>query len=410
MITTDTSQKNRVPQLDFLRGIAILLVLFFHTLVSPDAAGMFRPIAAPLARFGWTGVDLFFVLSGFLVGGLLLKEIKKTGRLDIPRFLIRRGLKIWPGYFALLAYVFLQYAHHNGARSALIKILPNLIHLQNYLGTIRGHTWSLAVEEHFYLLLPLLLLLLLKLRPGDNRAVSAVPMLAAVIAILCLGLRLAVVFLHPGGDWRMGETHLRVDGLFFGVFLAYAHHFHTERLARFSAHRAPLLILAAVLIAPMFFFDAGSAFVCTVGYTLLYLGYGLLLTVTVHTPLDKTLPGKLLSSRAAKTIGFIGFYSYSIYLWFLDFAQEPLRRLIEHHPLHLPDSILWPAEMAAYVALALAVGVIAAKLIEFPALTLRDRIFPARAAAPTVASTDPLPLASAVPPSAAGQTELTSAR
>jgi hypothetical protein len=252
-------------------------------------------------------------------------------------------------------------------------------------------------------------LALLKFRPGASRAVNFIPLLAGFVAVMCLGLRIALVALHPQGEWHMGETHLRIDGLFFGVFLAYAHHFHTDALARFSARRAPLLILAAALIAPMFFLDASSAFVCTIGYTLLYLGYGLVLTVVVHTPLHEGPLGKLLASRVAKSIGFIGFYSYSIYLWFLDLAQEPLRRLIEHHPLHLPNSILWPAEMALYVALSLAVGVIAATLIEFPGLTLRDRLFPARAAAPSVVSSDPSPFPP-VPPSAAGQTPLTSAR
>src|SRR5437763_1037392 len=83
----------RIQQLDFLRGVAILLVLVYHWVFPPSDAGLLRPIMEGIERFGWSGVDLFFVLSGFLIGGLLFKEIQKTGRLDVKRFLIRRGLK-----------------------------------------------------------------------------------------------------------------------------------------------------------------------------------------------------------------------------------------------------------------------------------------------------------------------------
>ena len=80
----------------------ILLVLGSHssTLIEISKSGFFRPLANFFERFGWTGVNLFFVLSGFLVGGLLLRELKKYGTLDVKRFIVRRGLKIWPSYYS----------------------------------------------------------------------------------------------------------------------------------------------------------------------------------------------------------------------------------------------------------------------------------------------------------------------
>src|SRR2546421_454717 len=95
----------RSRAIDALRAVAILLVIGCHFAVAPASAGTFAPVAEAWYRVGWAGVDLFFVLSGFLVSGLLLGEFRRRGRVDVPRFLIRRGLKIWPLYFAYLGFL-----------------------------------------------------------------------------------------------------------------------------------------------------------------------------------------------------------------------------------------------------------------------------------------------------------------
>src|SRR5689334_22927959 len=94
--------RNRSLQIDMLRGIAILLVLGAHYVVVPSDLGVFQPLADAWRRIGWAGVDLFFVLSGFLVSGLLFAEYQKKQNVDVRRFVIRRGFKIWPPYFACL--------------------------------------------------------------------------------------------------------------------------------------------------------------------------------------------------------------------------------------------------------------------------------------------------------------------
>jgi peptidoglycan/LPS O-acetylase OafA/YrhL len=133
--------RGRLVPLDALRGVAILLVLFTHTTVQPDEAGVLRPALAYLRYLGPSGVDLFFVLSGFLVGGLLLREVQETGRLDVRRFLIRRGFKIWPSYFAFLAFVgvWAVAVEGNSIRQGAWRLAPNVLHLQNYLGSPREH-------------------------------------------------------------------------------------------------------------------------------------------------------------------------------------------------------------------------------------------------------------------------------
>ncbi|MGC1383685.1 MAG: acyltransferase, partial [Candidatus Acidiferrales bacterium] len=98
-ITTTPGPQFRMRELDFLRGIAILMVMAYHFEQAPADHPILRAIQTPGKMLGQTGVDVFFVLSGFLVGGLLLKEYKITGKLRTKRFLLRRGLKIWPAYY-----------------------------------------------------------------------------------------------------------------------------------------------------------------------------------------------------------------------------------------------------------------------------------------------------------------------
>ncbi|OWP87671.1 hypothetical protein BWK60_02620, partial [Flavobacterium covae] len=132
---------NRLRELDFLRGIAILLVLFRHQFLFYWTKNM-----------GWIGVDLFFVLSGFLVSGLLFKEYKIYNKIDGKRFLIRRGFKIYP-IFYLFYLLYMVPFFMNDTTLDFRKIITDLLFLQNYAtgwGYAYAASWSLAVEEHFY--------------------------------------------------------------------------------------------------------------------------------------------------------------------------------------------------------------------------------------------------------------------
>lgn len=427
-VPNPTPSHVRVVQLDVLRGVAILLVLCRHMPLKADLAGPLRPAARFLWHMGWTGVDLFFVLSGFLIGGLLFKEIKTTDKLDVKRFLIRRGLKIWPAYFVFLAYVFVaQYtaftpgrviapqfvhllphhpsqavasiwnAHGHSLLHALRDIGPNLIHIQNYSHhSARGITWSLAVEEHFYLLLPLFLLLLVRQRkPGA--AMPAVPIAAAVLIVACTALRFAFNWNRPFNEiTHVFPTHLRIDGLFFGVLLAYLFHLEPQTLARVTRRPGWLLAIGLALVLPMGIFDLTDyRFVWTIGYTMLYLGYGCILLACVFSPRGKPL-GNVLASRPAALLAWIGVYSYSIYLWQFDLGHDPIAawfnadRMPQHHV-----SVWWLAVTLAFITLAVLAGAALARLVEFPTLKIRDRLFPARAdaidAAPARVPTEPAP-------------------
>lgn len=133
------SNNRRLRELDFLRGIAILLVLMRH-------ADLFDFTT----RVGWIGVDLFFVLSGFLVSGLLFKEYLKFGTIRPMRFLVRRGFKIYPIYFLFYPIYILPLILARDL--SLVYMFADLTFVQNYVngwGYAYGASWSLAVEEHF---------------------------------------------------------------------------------------------------------------------------------------------------------------------------------------------------------------------------------------------------------------------
>jgi peptidoglycan/LPS O-acetylase OafA/YrhL len=392
----------RVVQLDVLRALAIVLVLLRHAIVPWSQSGMLMRPMQFLFRLGWTGVDLFFVLSGFLIGGLLFKEIRTTGRLDIRRFLIRRGFKIWPAYFVLVGFVFFQLALSKGGTfwGAFKDILPNLLHLQNYLGTRIGITWSLAVEEHFYLVLPLVLL---AVTAGwrNVKSIPAIPVIALLLIVACNVMRVAFNWNKPFDLYtHQYATHLRIDGLFFGVMLAYVHHFHPHVLARIARHPLLLLAIGLALVCPIGFYEVGQhRWVWTIGYTMLYVGYGCILIACVYAPPRTHLLGRLLSTRVAVGVAAIGVFSYSIYLWQFSLGLEPLMWWLLPHLPKKPVSLYWLLAMTSYFVTAIGAGVIMAKLIEMPVLALRDRIFPPRSSSPATPMPEDVPVPTTEPES-----------
>jgi peptidoglycan/LPS O-acetylase OafA/YrhL len=429
-VPNPTPSHARMVQLDVLRGVAILLVLCRHAPVPWAWAGPLMPAAHFLWKLGWSGVDLFFVLSGFLIGGLLFKEIKKTDRLDVKRFLIRRGMKIWPAYFVFLAYVYLAqytaytpgrllapevvtrfphhpilalasiwYAHGHSAWKSLQDIWPNLIHAQNYFNrSIRGVTWSLAVEEHFYLVLPLVLLLLVRRRkPGST--MPMVPIIAVALIVVCTALRFITNWNRPFADvTHVFPTHLRIDGLFFGVLIAYLFHLQPKTLARIARYPELLLVIGLALVLPMGYFEISQyRFDWTIGFTMLYVGYGCILIACVYSPPGRPL-GNLLASRPAAVVAWIGVFSYSIYLWHFDLARDPIYAWISpDRPPHHHLSMWWALVTVLFVTMSVLGGAALSRLIEFPTLKIRDRLFPARADAIDV---KPAPAAPQQPTSA----------
>ena len=184
---SDDRRPAHLPQLDGLRTVAVTLVLVYHVA---------RTQELPFLPGGFVGVDLFFVLSGFLITSLLLREHRSTGRIDLRRFYVRRLWRLYPALIlvsAVVAVVFTFFPGVFGLEAASpLEALVALVYGMSWWSGLEitggpyllGLTWSLSVEEHFYLLWPLLLLALLR-RGGGVRAVVVVAVLAnAYTAVL----------------------------------------------------------------------------------------------------------------------------------------------------------------------------------------------------------------------------------
>lgn len=347
-----TRPRARNTGLDFLRGIAIVLVLARH--MTPPSSS--RAVQTVMAG-GWAGVDLFFVLSGFLVSGLLFREYEQRGKIDYWRFFWRRGLKIYPAFAVLLVgYGALEYFF---GRSFTWKgVVGEMFFLQNYYAALWNHTWSLAIEEHFYLLAGIGITLL-----ASAGKMNRVPFLAGLLCIGVLAIRLTLV-------WRFGglddyQTHVRMDSLMFGVLLSYLFNRNRNGFSDWLARHAILLPLALLSLVTLVVFPFGHVYWRTIGYTFLYLAFGIIVVCAV-------IAGERLHERGwARLIAFVGLNSYSIYLWH-EASKRAFSLLRKSGLLVLP----WALEFVGYALLSVAVGVVMAKLVEIPVLAWRDRKLP----------------------------------
>jgi peptidoglycan/LPS O-acetylase OafA/YrhL len=211
------ANRERQPGLDLLRALAIILVVIYH-------AGIFGfTLPHRLHRFGWIGVDLFFVLSGYLIGGQLLAPLARKQPMNLPRFFSRRALRIMPAYFVVLAVYFcLPSLREFREISPLWKFLISIQNINLRGGTAFSHAWSLAIEDQFYLALPLLLIFINRW----NRAAFIIPL---AVFTGGLALRGTLAYLNPGESgvsfsgfqkFIYYPTWTRLDPLVFGVVLA----------------------------------------------------------------------------------------------------------------------------------------------------------------------------------------------
>lgn len=348
--------------------MAIALVVGHHWWQFGDRGSGALPVAF-FRRVGWAGVDLFFVLSGFLISGLIFREYQRHGEFRFGRFLWRRGLRIYPGFYALLIVSIVLY------RPRADLIVHEAFFLQSYLQPMWNHTWSLAIEEHFYVGLGLLVALLARW-PRVRVGWRAVVVGWAVVCVACLTARTAA-YTWSGYGWDniYARTHLRIDVLLLGVALAYLYHFHRADLLRVVERiRRPLLVASLALAGLPLVLDQSSLLMCSLGLVGLSAGWaGLLLLALTATPATHPL---IAAPYAA--VCRIGEYSYPMYLWHMVVLTE-VRGAAARWELPLA------AVLIAYVVGTVLVGVGAGRLVDAPILRLRDRYFPSRSGGGPVA-------------------------
>lgn len=355
---------SRIVGLDLLRAVAVLLVIGRHAppTVAADAS-IWQQALDVWRRGGWVGVDLFFVLSGFLVAGVLFREHQLHGRIDYGRFLLRRGFKIYPAFWVLLGATVAR-AWWIGQPPAFAQFASELLYVQSYWPGCLPHTWSLAVEEHFYFALPLLLALVARRHPSSPPFAS-LPWVVFALAVSCLCLRCVTASGESEFEYHrhLFPTHLRIDSLLFGVWLSWC--WHCRGLRATWARRAPqrLCALAGIaLLAPAFVLPLErSWFLNTFGFALNYLGSGLLLVAALAMPSP---------SLVVRGLAWLGGRSYSIYLW-----HFPVLMASEQLLAGVPGMLPFVVSLLG----SLVVGVGMGSLVEAPVLRLRDRWFPSRA-------------------------------
>jgi len=234
--------RERQPGLDLLRALAIIVVVIYH------AGIMGFSMPGRVHRWGWIGVDLFFVLSGYLIGGQLLATLARNQSIELKRFFARRALRIMPAYFVILAiYIFLPFWREYPEMYPWWKFLFSVQNIGLHGGTAFSHAWSLAVEDQFYLTLPFILLF-----------VSRWPRAAIILPCAIFGggilLRAFLAYQHPGETsgvafrdyqaWIYYPTWTRLDPLVFGVALAAIEKFRPQWWLRLT-NLAPWFLLPA---------------------------------------------------------------------------------------------------------------------------------------------------------------------
>jgi peptidoglycan/LPS O-acetylase OafA/YrhL len=352
--------------LDILRAVAILMVLTTHIFFLQKPSWW----NAWAIGAGWAGVDLFFVLSGFLISRLLFSEYQRNQRIAYWRFAFRRGMKIWPPFY-VVSVIFLVWGFRSSHphRWHLRPFAHDMLFMDSYVQGTFGHFWSLAVEEHFYFLLPVVLFLFLRAaKPGAADPFRGLPVLCSIVAAAVLVARIATHLLLPQFTYftHFFPSHLRIDSLLFGVLLGYWSLFHAERFrGSVRKHWKILTPLSLALISPCVIFGQTgdipappNPFLYTFGFTSLYLGFGLLMALFLLVP----VPAFGLLGYAGRVLAGIGKYSYSIYLWHLPIIFVIAKYAIMKTHLGL----------LLYYAVCILFGIAMARLIEEPSLRLRD--------------------------------------
>ncbi len=284
------------PEIDGLRSIAVLSVVLYHF----GFAGL---------QGGFVGVDVFFVISGFLIGGLLWREASETGSISLKRFYVRRIKRLAPAYVAmalasLIAAYFIvlpfEFREFGKSLIAATVYLSNVSFFREagYFDTVSEdkvllHTWSLSVEEQFYIILPLLMLLLLR-NTFSLRIVLWISLVVSLIACAWITQRSqpAAFYLFPFRAWE----------LLAGVILAIEVQRRPFKHVAFLSYLGLTLILASIAFIP-----AGAQFP---GWHALFPVLGTVLIIANGQ--QKNIVNRTLASPAPVAIGLI---SYSLYLW-----------------------------------------------------------------------------------------------
>lgn len=347
-MTPPVARARHLPALDGLRAVAVFIVITYH-------AGLMQGIPGDL------GVTLFFVLSGFLITWLLMREFASTGSISIRAFYTRRALRIFPAYYVFILFS-LALDTALGHRWSLGLVSVAFTYLVNYYNAFLGHpttsiahAWSLAVEEQFYLLWPLACLALLH----RSRAVARRTVGIVIVAVV-LWRSALYLFLHAPASYVYNAFDTRCDALAIGCFLALSSEegwfASLERRIRSSS----LLPLVPIILILLFRHYSSPAYHYSIGMTVDAVLIALFMVQMLG--LSTTPLWSWLDHPIIRTLGLISYPCYLYHAWGLSVGEK----LLPHGPKVLTFAVGYAA------TLCMAWG--SFKIIERPFLAIKDRI------------------------------------
>ncbi len=355
--------------LHHLRAFAILFVFLFHYFILSGGQPTWLP---ELAKFGWTGVDLFFVLSGFLISSQLFSQIKQGQKISLKQFFLKRFFRIIPAYLlTLLIYFCVPFFREKESLPAIWKFLT---FTQNFglnlkdQGTF-SHAWSLCVEEHFYLLLPLILLLLQMTRLTKKSYRILLLLFAA--GLICRMVSFEYFYspnLESTQSWMYWYKYIyypsynRLDGLLAGVSIAAIYQFMPVFWNKISAYGNQFILMGILLLTGAWFlYEDQTTFSASIfGFPLIAVGYGCIV-------LGAVCPSSILFRCKSGLTRLIAVLSYAIYLTHKGVIH------MTHHLLE--DAHLNPNTMLVICMInCIVAGYLMHLLVEKPFMNLRKKI------------------------------------
>lgn len=339
-----------VPSLDGMRAVCILMVCIAHSVRSPD-------LYAWLGHMGNYGVRIFFLISGFLITALLLREYARFGAISLKNFYMRRMIRICPAFYGYVLVTILLSA------AGIIKLMPgDLLHTLTYTMNYQmnpswylTHTWSLSVEEQFYLLWPAAVLFV-----GPRRALKSALAVVLLAPVIRSATYYGVTLSQTEIPIVMGRNFQSVcDALATGCLLAglYDRLGASARYRRLQAAAGYFPAVLGVLVLSALTYKLSAALYYIVGQSLANIGSVLALDYVVRAP--RTAAGWILNLPPLKAIGR---WSYSIYLWQELFLANGRARF----------DVPWPLNIICVLAAAL----LSYYAIETPLRRLRQRFTP----------------------------------
>lgn len=368
MIKTLTPAHKKIAGLDHLRALAITLVFIFH----------YRLFAHPdwivsIGRFGWTGVDLFFVLSGYLIASQVFQKIKQ-GNFYPEEFFLKRFFRILPAYWTVLALYFIVPAFREWESLAplwkFLTFTQNFGLDQRYQRTF-SHAWSLCIEEQFYLFFPLTVILFHKLKAGKWPAWIILVLFIAGLIVRTINWDTFIVpalgtesFGAIWFKWIYYPTYNRLDGILAGVSIAGCFHFF-PRITRAIEKHTHLALAAGIALATCAYvicLDLFSHTASVWGFPLVAMAYGLIVA-------SAACPRGLLNRFTSRITSAIATLSYAIYLTHkaaIHFTQ------VQFSKLHIEAS--GNLMFILSIVISILFSLILHYMVEKPFLNLRDRI------------------------------------